>query len=95
MKKEFLELGTLLTREEAKKVRGGATGQHCSNDNECPAGLACMSGICSSGDGICAASSTAMGPLEFCTNDAVLAMIFANSNGFWCCNCTEAINYCK
>lgn len=94
MKKEFLELGTLLTREEAKKVRGGVSGQLCMNDTECSFGF-CENGVCNSKDGICAAAKTPLGAPEYCTDDLYDAKRYATNAGWWCCNCAEAIAYCK
>jgi hypothetical protein len=41
---------------------------------------------------VCAASSTYMGPL-LCFTDAASASSFG-SNGWWCCNCGEALRRC-
>ena len=45
MKTNYLEFGTLLTKEEALKTKGGAN-IPCDSTGICPAGFCCASGYC-------------------------------------------------
>ena len=45
MKKMF-ELGIPLSREEAGKIVGGAGGEMCATDADCPMDSSCDNGVC-------------------------------------------------
>ena len=53
MKKNVLELGIPLSREEAGKIVGGSGGQMCVTHADCPMGSSCDNGICAEGDIAC------------------------------------------
>ena len=42
----MFELGIPLSREEAGKIVGGAGGEMCVTDADCPMGSSCDNGIC-------------------------------------------------
>jgi len=43
---------------------------------------------------ICAASRPWSAPAQACFNNAWSAIEFAGMNGWWCCNCQEAKDFC-
>ena len=51
MKKDVLKLGIPLSREEAGKIVGGAGGEMCVTNADCPMGSSCVNGVCGD-DGI-------------------------------------------
>jgi len=53
MMKNFSEFGTPLTRVEAKKVVAGSSGMACMVDADCPEGVACLNGVCGTGEAYC------------------------------------------
>ena len=88
-----------LSESEMKKVKGGADGgasgldeydHNCPTPESCgPDGAAGGSG----GDGLCAYSATVTSP-DVCVPDADTAERLAGRDGWWCCNCLEAIFKC-
>lgn len=96
--RNFSELGTLLTREEARKIRGGASGQVCNYDGECPPGLTCSNGVCGTGTcGYVAWTGDAWFPE--CNISKSAAMDGYNhwsgtTLRWWCCDSCASTWYC-
>ena len=81
MKKKMISLKSLqetLNANELKNILGGSGAG--------PGGS----------DGICMATTTFDGTNStvLCTNDAQRAIAYADKDGWWCCNCDDAIEYC-
>ena len=91
MMKNFSEFGTPLSRADAKKVVAGSSGMACMVDADCPEGGACLNGVC---DGKCVATKTISDFNYICASSAADAAGIAGKDGWWCCNCAEALANC-
>lgn len=94
--KNFSELGTLLTREEARKIIAGSAMTACMSDADCSAGGSCVTGYCVyySGTGTCGyLGSIVEGKRDVrCYITHADAMFWFGSGGggsHWCCDSCE------
>ncbi len=69
MKTNFIDLGTLLSREEARKILGGNSNMRCQIDADCPVDLLCMGGYCAPITGVYWTGSQCLCDYGFSPND--------------------------